>query len=320
MDRYIIPVKREMWEHNGAFVKAPLVIFILLCISIFVAIAVGRVSEFSHSYHYESNTGIQQDASVREFDYSDIVIGEQDAAALQHSASHPPYSNKDVSEASGIINNISYMAFSGILFFISIVYLLGCLSADRKDGSILFWKSMPVSETQNVLTKIVVATCVLPAIAWVCALAFSAVLLVSVAVLAVMSGFDGVLAIVWSEQTLIGSAWQYIGAFLAAALWRLPLVAWLLLASASAKKTPFLLAFFPLLGVVVFEKIVFGSMVMFSLFMEYIIPNFSAGSDFGQGWGDLWVVATSIQFWLGTFVAAGMLLGVIWLRENRYEN
>lgn len=320
MERYIIPVKREMWEHNGAFIKAPIVIFVLLCVSILVAIAVGRASEFSHSYQYDSHEETQHEGDVREFDYHDIVIGEEDVPHSNHAASTMPFPDKDVSEGAGIINNVGYMAFSGILFFISLTYLLGCLSADRKDGSILFWKSMPVSETQNVLTKVVVASCVLPAIAWLCALAFSLVLLLVVTVLAVMSGFDGAMDIVWAEQTFIGSAWQYVGSFLAASLWRLPLVAGLLLASAYAKKTPFLVAIIPLLGSVIFEKIVFGSTGMLSLFMSYIFPDFSTASSASSGWGDLFAVLTLMQFWVGTIIAAGMLYGVVWLRENRYEN
>ena len=319
MERYIIPIKREMWEHNGAFIKVPVVIFILLCVSILAAIAVGRAADFSHSYHYDTHEETQHEGGVREFDYQDVVIGDAEAKK-NHAVNAASFPDKDFSEGAGIVNNVGYMAFSGILFFISLTYLLGCLSADRKDGSILFWKSMPVSETQNVLTKVVVASCVLPVIAWLCALAFSLVLLVVVTILALMSGFDGAMSLIWSEQTFLGSAWQYIGSFLAVSLWRLPLVAGLLLASAYAKKTPFLVAIIPLLGSVVFEKIVFGSTGMLSLYMSYIVPNFSTASSTSSGWGDLFAVLTLMQFWVGTILAAGMLYGAVWLRENRYES
>ena len=321
MEPYIIPVKREMWEHNGAFVKVPAVIFVVLCISILAAIALGRAADFGQSYHYQVQMETEHEGDTREFEYSDIVLGETDSVTSNHhSTGALPFPEKEINEGAGIINSISYIAFSGILFLISISYLLGALSADRRDGSILFWKSMPVSETQNVLTKVVVASCVLSAIAWVCALAFSLVLLIVATVLALMSGYDGALSIVWQEQALIGTAWQHIGSFLAAALWRLPLVAWLLLASAYAKKTPFLLAVAPLLGLIVVEKIILGSTGMFSLFLDYIAFNVFLSAHATSGWGSLWVVLTSMQFWLGTLLACGMFYGVVWLRENRYES
>src|SRR5690348_13481518 len=58
-----------------------------------------------------------------------------------------------------------------VLFFVVFFYLLGSLYDDRRDRSILFWKSLPVSDTATVLSKVVSAVIVAPLIAAVVVLA-----------------------------------------------------------------------------------------------------------------------------------------------------
>lgn len=323
LNRFIVPIKREMWEHNGSFVKAPMVIFILLCICLISAIALGRAADFNHSFQYEESIELSNDTGeFRQFEFSDVVIGEKSNEATHAGVSGLPVSEKDIDEGVGVVNIISYVAFGSIMLLVAASYLLGCLYGDRKDGSILFWKSMPVSEAQNVLTKVVVATCVLPAIAWICALAFSVVLWIAAAVVAAMLGYEGALALVLREQAIVGTAWQFLGTFIAASLFLLPVITFLLLASAIAKKTPFLFAIVPVIAVLIIEKVVIGSSVVPSLIKDYLgleLPGTASSMVFAPSWWNIWHVLSSVQFWIGTVLAVVMLFATIWLRENRYE-
>ncbi|HEY7774228.1 MAG TPA: hypothetical protein VIC26_13685 [Marinagarivorans sp.] len=323
MNRYLMPIKREIWEHNGSFIKAPIVIFALLCISLFAAIALGRAADFNHGFHYEVNAQAQSDSgNVRQFEYNDVVIGEQASDAEHTGVAGLPISEKDIDEGVGVANIISYIVFGSILLLIAASYLLGSLYSDRKDGSILFWKSMPVSETQNVLTKVVVATCVLPIIAWGCALVFSVVLWIAAAIVALMIGQEGALALVFREQAILSAAWQYLGTFIAVSLLLLPVIAFLLLASAIAKKTPFLFAVVPIIAALIIERIVFGTRIVPSIIKDYLgleLPGTASSMVFSPSWWNIWHVLSSAQFWLGAAVAAVMLCAAVWLRENRYE-
>ena len=44
--------------------------------------------------------------------------------------------------------------FFAVMSIYSTWYLLDCLYADRKDRSVLFWKSLPISDTTTVLSKL----------------------------------------------------------------------------------------------------------------------------------------------------------------------
>ena len=64
-----------------------------------------------------------------------------------------------VANATRIFPPLVVMLFGwGIPFYIAagvvvVVYLLDCLYGERRDRSILFWRSLPVSDTQTVLAK-----------------------------------------------------------------------------------------------------------------------------------------------------------------------
>ena len=152
-------------------------------------------------------------------------------------------------------------------------YLLDALYAERKDRSILFWKSLPVSDAATVLSKLVTALIAVPL--WVWALSLVTGLLTFAMVALKVAG---------TPMAALGNfhfaAWLVLQLTLLqnlfiAALWYAPLAAWLLLVSVWAKRAPFLWAVLPPGLLVLFEEITFGT----SRAAEFIGHRFSGFFD-----------------------------------------
>ncbi|HWL63240.1 MAG TPA: hypothetical protein VNQ32_10600 [Steroidobacteraceae bacterium] len=207
---------------------------------------------------------------------------------------------------------------------ISIVsYLLDCLYAERKDRSILFWKSLPVSDTQTVLVKLLVALVVAPLLAMlIAALVLPVMLLVLKVRFNLLSG-----VISWDAFVGAYSALPKIVAFwFSGALWYAPFAAYLLLASVLAKRVPLMYAVLPPAVLMLLEGTIAGSSHVAGFLGKRLAP-----------WaGDSWALNLNpVQFvwdtaepdwmafllnpdlWLGVAAAAVMVYIVIRLRRYR---
>lgn len=145
-----------------------------------------------------------------------------------------------------------------VLMAVTANYLLGCLFTDRKDRSILFFKSMPVSDWEQVRAKLMVAFVVAPILFILAALIVqcATVLLSMLLVWRLdMDPVTDVLAHVSALQLLINS----VVGWCITALWLAPTYTWLMLASAGAKRTPFLLAVAPVIALFVVEGAFLGT-------------------------------------------------------------
>src|SRR6202035_1181850 len=65
----------------------------------------------------------------------------------------------------------------GAAFLVSIFYSLEALHSERRDGSILFWKSLPVSDLTTVLSKASIPLVVLPLLSYVIVVATVVIML-----------------------------------------------------------------------------------------------------------------------------------------------
>ena len=150
------------------------------------------------------------------------------------------------------------LPFAALLGFCIIIYLGGTLYQDRRDLSVLFWQSMPVSNLAAVLSKIVTVVLIAP-------LSYMAVVL-----LLYLLGLGAFAYMEWNQsleaaemlkllQAVLRSlALMYLTIVLSVLL-LFPMVGWILLFSAFAKRTPLLwaLGVFLLLGLL--EDLLFGS-------------------------------------------------------------
>jgi ABC-2 type transport system permease protein len=150
-----------------------------------------------------------------------------------------------------------------IAFLVGFFYSLEALHGERRDRSILFWKSLPVSDLTTVLAKASVPLVVLPllVIAVVLVLHLS-MLLLGLAVVS-LSGADA--EMMWAKLPFFQLEVGLLYAATVMTLWHAPLYGWLLLVSGWARRATFLWAVLPLVAVSVFERIAFHTAHLGSL-------------------------------------------------------
>ncbi len=233
--------------------------------------------------------------------------------------------DQDEREASGPVTSLHPLLYGihGImllvLLLVTVNYLQGCLYVDRKDRSILFWKSMPVSAWEEVLAKLSVALLVAPAMFLVASVLTQWAMLLVALVLSSRVQVDA-LGLVLANVQIAHWLLDQVGGWLANALWSLPLYAWLMLASAGARRSPTLLAVTPLVVLVALEAVLLGSQTVIEAVwgrMPRLTPDGTSGGLFLQALP--WQGGGLLAMLAGLCVAAGLLWGCVWLRRNRWE-
>jgi hypothetical protein len=206
-----------------------------------------------------------------------------------------------------------------VLVLVTVNYLLGCLYTDRKDRSILFWKSMPVSEWEEVLTRLAVALVVVPAIY----IAVSLLLQLSFVLLAMllvwrldMDPFATILDNIYFGDLLL----QQVGGWLMTALWVAPVYGWLMLASAFARRSPFLTALTPVVALVLLEGILLGTNYVSSALVAHI-PHYIGGhSQVGFYFDGLfWQQLNMLSLVSGLVFAGITVVASVYLRRYRFD-
>ena len=214
------------------------------------------------------------------------------------------------------------LAIMGISFLVAVIYCLDALYGERRDRSILFWKSLPVSDTTTVLSKTTIPVVVLPLLAFAITVATQvAMLLLSSAVLLGSGMSAGTL---WSHLPLF-HMWRILFLHLVAGhgLWYAPIYGWLLLVSAWARRAPFLWAGLPLLAIGAVEKIAFNTSYFAAILQHRMLGGPSAsGSTTGMSMDamtpyTLGELLGSPGLWIGLAIAAAFLAGAVRLRRYR---
>ena len=215
MNRLMALIKREFWENKGAFRTTPLVIG-----GIYIVLALMFIITFNHfDNEFQSLKELirwlsQTEAGMR----SDIIY----AATV---AGFPAL-------------------FNLVLFFVVFFYLLGSLYDDRKDRSILFWKSLPASDTLTMASKLISAMVVAPLIFWaIYVLTYIVIMLIFSVVVLSLGENPWTLFLSFSSPF---KAWgMLLFSYLAQAIWALPVYGWLMLVSSFAPRIPLLFAILP---------------------------------------------------------------------------
>ena len=213
-------VKREFWEHKGGFFWAPVwigaIMTLFLGITIAIAVAVGNK-------HIVTTNGISVTTTTN--------------------LSHELTPDQQQQVVTGLANG--YMGMSAPLFMVlGIVVFFFCLGAlfdDRKDRSVLFWKSLPISDSATVLSKVAIVLVVAPLITLLIATATSVLSLLFICIGATASGLHG-FGQVFANPNLYLAPFQIAAMLPVYALWALPTVGWLMMVSAWARTKPFLWA------------------------------------------------------------------------------
>jgi ABC-2 type transport system permease protein len=207
-------------------------------------------------------------------------------------------------------------------FLVSIFYSVDALYGERRDRSVLFWKSMPVSDLATVLAKASIPLLVLPVLAFVVTLITESVMLLLSTIVLLTHGIS--VAPLWTElhlyQVLTMLLYHLVTAHM---LWYAPFYGWLLLVSAWARRAPFLWAILPPLAIGIFERVAFHS----SYCAEILGDRFSGHTDAAAMMGDFpfhpgmrldpvaFLAAPGL--WIGLAVAGLFLAGAVRLRHQR---
>jgi ABC-2 type transport system permease protein len=273
---FLTLVRRELWEH-GSLVWAPLAMALTIIV---VSLVSGMVK-----------------GSV------DIDLGEDRPL---------PELFGDAEKQRGIFT----LVMAGLVlpqllvaFVVVFFYLLDCLFTERRDRSILFWKSLPVSDAKTVLSKLFVALVAVPLWSW--ALSLVVGLVVFGVLAAQVSGTPAAGLGTWHGVTWLTVQASLLGKLAIGVLWYLPVAGWLLLVSVLAKRAPFLWATLPFLLLSLAERIALGTNVMGALVAQRLFgfrEEVSLMSEFP--------LLASPGLWIGVAVGAALVYAAIRVRRR----
>ncbi len=158
----------------------------------------------------------------------------------------------------------------GTALIVGIFYSLDALYGERRDRSILFWKSLPVSDLTTVLSKLTIPLLILPLLSFVISLATQFIMLVLSSVILAGSGVN--IAALWTEVSFFHVSVVLLYHLLTVhGLWYAPIYGWLLMVSAWAPRAPFIWAFLPPFVVCVVEKVALNTSHFLELLEERLV-------------------------------------------------
>ena len=301
---YLALIRRELWEHRSIWLT-PIVIAGVVTLGTLTALMFA--GEFAH-----------------ELDLA--IFGAQNIAGDME--------RKAV--LTGFFVGSSWLFLLG-LGVLTIFYTLDSLYAERKDKSILFWRSLPVTDAETVISKLLTAVVLIPAFAIVAIIGTHIVNLIVTSIWVSMKGGDAGL-LIWGSVPLLDNWLATALTVFGMAIWMSPFLGWFLFVSAYTKRSPLLMAFLPLVLIPMIEGIFFRS----ANFAEAVwgrgakIPLFS-GIDietfFDEGHArvneemvsllahlDLGKFVTSIDTWIGIIVCGLLTTAATYVRRFRDES
>lgn len=227
------------------------------------------------------------------------------------------------------------VASTGLLFaLMSVViffYLSDCLYAERKDRSILFWKSLPVSDAATVISKLIVALLIVPFGMYVLGAVAN---LLAFVILSVWVRGNPFLQqfLQWDTGTWLKLNGLLLLDLVVVALWYAPVAAYQLLISAWARTGVFVWTLLPPLALSLGEYAVFRTWHIGKILLGWIaftppisgpVPHITVGANDTQAVNALLKGVNALpllltpEMWIGVVVAAGMIFAAIRLRRQR---
>jgi ABC-2 type transport system permease protein len=208
-------------------------------------------------------------------------------------------------------------------FVVGAIYALDALHGERRDRSILFWKSLPVSDLTTVLAKAAIPMAVLPALAMVIVAGAQAVMLLLSTLVLLPSGAG--VATLWRELPFVQMPLIQVYGLAVHALWFAPLYAWMILVSAWARRMALLWALLPAVAIGGFERVAFGTSHVCGLLGYRVTGAMREAFTAEASGGHVTLLTqldpirflTSAGLWLGLLFAAVFLAAATRLRRRR---
>ncbi len=297
-------VRRELWEHRSIYVT-PAVVGLVMILTLLTAFV------FASGYQEIVDIGI---------------VGAQNLAGE---------AERRAALLALMIGNTVPFIFAGAI--LSIFYSLDSLYAERKNKSILFWRSLPITDAETVISKLLTTVLVIPLIA------FAVIVIVHLIILAITSIFVSIeggssVLLVWKSAPLFDVWAGMLIIMILLPIWFSPFAGWFLFVSAWTKRSPLLMAFLPLIMVPTLEYWVLRTHLIWDAIQSRFeqLPFF-IGIDPEQFFDDERFVAStdavsllayidigsflaSPQMWAGVVVCGLFTTAAIYVRRYRDES
>ena len=304
INNQIALIRREIWEHPAIYVTP---IAIAVIVSLLSIAGMVTISAFD------------KEVNMALFGASNIAGDAERQAAL----------------------TVFFLGTSWLFLFalaiLTVFYTLDSLYAERKDKSILFWRSLPITDAQTVVSKLLTAIVVLPVVTVIAIIATHLVNLVVTSIWVMIKGGNAG-HLIWASVPLFDNWSAALIVTLASAIWMSPLIGWFLFVSAFTKRAPLLMAFMPLILIPIIEWIFFRSSVfasavfgrgeMLPIFREIDLEQFfdddhmHVSEEFVSLLAHIDIVKflTSGSMWIGVVVCGLLATGAIYVRRYRDES
>lgn len=296
-------VRRELWEHRSIFVT-PAAVALVMSLLVLTA--------------YVAAAGFGEVVDIGIITAQNVGETERRAALM----------------AFLLGNTVVFMIAAGIL---TIFYCLDSLYTERKNKSILFWRSLPITDAETVVSKILTATVAIPLITFAAVVVTHLInLILSSIFVSIEGGSPGHL--IWGAVPLFDVWFSMLIILIATPIWLSPFIGWFLFVSAWTKRSPLLTAFLPILVLPMIEYFVLRTTFLWtaistrsaklplfsgfdvSVFDDDSFHNMTADSVSILAHIDLVKFLTSPGLWIGLVVCGLFATAAIYVRRYRDES
>ena len=290
-------IRRELQEHKWGFVYLPWIVGAFMSLVV-VLVYLGLTEVNTENFKFSTDV----------FADSEVVQSMNEATFDQR---------REAIRAGLLVLGFPLVIALG---FAVLAYSLSTFFDERKDKSIIFWRSLPVSDSFTVFSKLIVALVVAPLLV-IPALLF--LHLVSVTAGSIYFAVSDIVPFTWAWQAYPWLDWiRVIFSLWMQSLWSLPIITWIMLAGAYSRK-PVVAAILPPVVVVLVEGVSLSSSVFLDSLFERVQP-WSRASSFPKEYESLGVAELSdipllfgmTEFWVGILVSSVFIYLTIYFRSK----
>ncbi|MDA1074212.1 MAG: hypothetical protein O3A63_05535 [Proteobacteria bacterium] len=302
--------KREWLEHRQAYLLAPLILLGVVVLFLATSLSLG-----STGVRVSSTT--QSDGQTSNFEHIGSL---SDLLAL--SLEGRQLSEPELTQLLDQITSAVALPFNYLFLVILVFVLTGSLFEDRRDRTVLFWKSLPVSDLKSVLSKLIHGMWIAPLVT------IAAIVVAQIAVLLMVTSHLGdnpttSASNVWLNSNLVFSTLELMGCYVIAGLWSLPLYSWILLVSATVRQLPLVWVLLTPLLLIYVESIVVGTSYLKTGIMTHlpihVLPRAASSDTAGRDFGSVLDLFTTPDMWIGLLVGAALLYAAVEIRRRNNE-
>ena len=292
-------IRKEIQEHKLAFIYAPFIVALVLC-AVIISVYLGLT-----------------DIQTTNFSFSTDVYDEKYKEGMLLAS---PEAKTAVIRAGLVVLGLPILLTVG---FGLLAYSLSTFADERKDRSLIFWRSLPVSDLTTVMSKLVFIVVFIPLLVLPNLILLQLVASLSVSIYFVSNDIVP-FGYVWTSY-FISDWFRIIFSLWAQALWSLPIFLWLMLSGTYFKK-PVIGAVVPLVALVVLEGIIFKANNV-QEFIENRLGFWSRADSFPIQYEearvvditDVYLMITTQAFWIGMIASAVLVAGIVFTRSTNND-